>query len=96
MNDDLRLFVWTNLDGVLVCPWTEMELESQKRVFVGGGPLHTMNHDQLVALVKLAFRDPDVCNGKKTAVFYGGNDWNKQGCPDERRGKKLMVLDLRS
>jgi hypothetical protein len=55
-----------------------------------------MNHDQLVALVKLAFRDPNVCNGKKTAVFYDGNDWNKQGCPDERRGKKLMVLDLRS
>jgi hypothetical protein len=94
MANNLRLYVWTNLDGILVCPWTKLTPESQKRVFLGGSSIRTMNSDQLKALVALVFRDPDICNGKDAAVFYDGNDWNNKGCPDEKRGKKLLVLDL--
>jgi hypothetical protein len=92
----LHLYVWTNSDGVLVCPWMDPAagIDSSKRIFVGGGPIHELNDLQLRSLIEIAFRDPNILKGKSCAIFYDGNDWKKKHCPDGKRGKKLLVLQL--
>ena len=74
----LRLYVSSNLDGILVCPerivpdTTIRVPDSARRVFVAGDPsIRNLNPDQLNAIVELAFRDPKIREGRNQAIFYG-------------------------
>ena len=91
----LRIYVWTNRDGILVCQWDDpARIVSRTRVFLAGGPIDTLNDLQVRALIDLLYREPDFHRKHSQAIFYSGNEWAKRGCPDNRRGKILMRAAL--
>ena len=77
----LRVYVWTNADGILTCPWDDFNVNGRKRVFVAGGPLDTLNATQIRALLCLTYRVERLDPAFKEAVFYSGNDWADRNLP---------------
>jgi len=78
----LRLYVSSNRDGLLVCPETLIPgttirtPDSRRRVFLAGdSDIRTLNHEQLNALIEVAFNDPKVRQGAQQAVFYDAKFW---------------------
>lgn len=83
----LKLYVFSNRDGLLVVPVKGQSLDSKRRVFIAGGGLNTMNEVQLNALVELAFRDPAIRKGHRWATFYDGAAYARE----VKRPKVLLV-----
>lgn len=91
----LRIYVWTTRDGLLFCRWDDLRIvQSIPKVFVGGPPvLESLNDDQTRALLHILYGGP--LDKKFThAVFYSGNEWAQQRCPDGRRGKIIKRFAL--
>lgn len=88
----LRLYVYYNRDGLLVCPekiitGTKIRTpDSGRRVFVAGDPdIQTLNLVQLNALIDLAFRESKIRDRASKAVFYDGKLYA------ERERRKIVL-----
>jgi hypothetical protein len=92
----MRVYVWTNRDGILTCPWDDFAVNGRKRVFVGGGGLDTLNDDQIRALLCLTYRIDKIPDHIKEAIFYSGNNWAERNCPDGSRGKIMRRFPLKA
>lgn len=88
----LRLYVYYNRGGLLVCPEklipdTKIRIpDSGRRVFVAGDPdIQALNPTQLDALIELAFRESKIRGSASKAVFYDGKLYT------ERERRKIVL-----
>jgi hypothetical protein len=85
MAATLKLYLFPDCDGVLVCPeevWTApngtkvRRPNERKRVYVSGvHDIQALNDLQKDALIALAYRDPEARTRTNKAVFYDGKKW---------------------
>lgn len=87
----IHVYTWSNLDGILFCLWPKPGgVSEKKRLFVGGDPdIRSLTEIQLRAVLCLLTKQAKF---KARAIFYSGNDYRDQGCPDGIRGKILLTL----
>lgn len=70
------LFVFSDGDGITVCPESENGLpDSRRRVFLAGGPLDLLTELQVKALIDVSYRDPCAHEHTSKAVFLDGDRW---------------------
>lgn len=90
----IRLFIHENLDGVLVIPEKNNVPDSRRRIFIGGGPVSSLNLLQVQAMVDLALREPGAYKRFQKIHFLCAKAWAESETGPERF-KKIAERNLR-